>query len=142
MTLNANISGQSLTYTRAYGTQEQPKNIRQASAKLHVLCGIPVRKNIMNTSTRPIDPAREVREARPFACSVVYDLRNYTGGNLWGPYMDDGRATVDWERIEAIMVIIEHNVKLYEIETRYVSLGCFLLSAFCVVFIPSNLWVG
>jgi hypothetical protein len=34
----------------------------------------------------------------------VYDLRRYNESNMWGPFLDDGRASVDWERIEAIMV--------------------------------------
>jgi len=66
---------------------------RQASAKIHCLYGVPV-----NSISRP----REML-THPYACSVVYDLRNFTQGTKWGPYRDDGRATVDWEKLEAIM---------------------------------------
>jgi hypothetical protein len=53
---------------------------RQMSAKLHTLYGV------------PIDLPRRSRFhcVYPFACSVVYDLRNYTERNFWGPYKNDG----------------------------------------------------
>lgn len=42
---------------------------------------------------------------------MVYDLRNYTEENFWGPYMDDEMASVDWERMEAIMLVLGYNMQ-------------------------------
>ena len=53
---------------------------RQSSAKLHTLYGVPIELP-RRTSSHGI---------YPFACSVVYDLRNYTEENFWGPYRNDG----------------------------------------------------
>ncbi|KAG0651365.1 hypothetical protein D0Z07_1591 [Hyphodiscus hymeniophilus] len=81
---------------------------RQMSAKLHTLYGVPVEF-----------PRRSLANAvYPYACSVVYDLRNYTAGNLWGPYKDDGLCTVDWERLEAVMIVLGHNLKNFTENTR------------------------
>lgn len=44
---------------------------------------------------------------------MVYDLRNYTEETLWGPYMGDGLATVDWEKLEAVMLVLGHNVESF-----------------------------
>jgi len=32
---------------------------------------------------------------------------------MWGPFLDDGKASVDWEKIEAIMVVLGHNLRLF-----------------------------
>ena len=68
-------------------------NDRQASAKMHCFYGVPV--NCISSS--------QVMQICPYACSVVYDLRNFTQGTEWGPFRDDGKATVDWEKLEAVM---------------------------------------
>jgi hypothetical protein len=75
---------------------------RQMSAKLHTLYGV------------PIDLPRRARfnGAYPYACSVLYDLRNYNQDNMWGPYKDH-LATADWERLEAIMVVLGHNLRMF-----------------------------
>ena len=44
---------------------------------------------------------------------MVYDLRNYTEATLWGPYMGDGQATADWEKLEAVMLVLGHNVESF-----------------------------
>lgn len=77
--------------------------IRQASAKLHCLYGVPI---MLGHRTR-------YRPLYPFACSVVYDMRNYTNENFWGPFRDDSKATVDWERMEAVMIVLGYNMKNY-----------------------------
>jgi len=41
---------------------------------------------------------------------MVYDLRQYTDGTLWGPFQDDGKATADWEKVEAIMILLDFNL--------------------------------
>jgi hypothetical protein len=49
---------------------------------------------------------------RPFACSKVYDLRQYTQKTKWGPFMDDDSDRVDWEKVEAIMIVLGANLEL------------------------------
>lgn len=73
---------------------------RKLSAKMHCLRGRPT-----------LPPSDRVANLRPFARSVVYDLRRYTRGTFWGPYIDDSSATVDWEKMEAIMVLLAVNME-------------------------------
>lgn len=40
----------------------------------------------------------------------VYDLSEYTLPSLWGPFMEDGSHRTDWEKMEAIMVILGFNL--------------------------------
>ena len=82
---------------------------REASAKLHVHLGAPVISLSKSTHAR----------IYPFAASVVYDLRNFTSQTLWGPFKADGEATVDWEKMEAIMIVLHKNVREFA-----VSLDC------------------
>jgi hypothetical protein len=39
----------------------------------------------------------------------VYDIRAFTEENRWGPWKTDG--TVDWEKLEAINIVLGKNVK-------------------------------
>ncbi|KAL1879713.1 hypothetical protein Daus18300_001550 [Diaporthe australafricana] len=98
--------------------KQPPTEERQMSAKLHCLFGVPV----LNFS--------RLRSSRtyPFATSKVYDIREYTTQTRWGPFMDEGPGPVgteinreglqglpsdrvDWEKIEAIMIVMWHNLK-------------------------------
>ncbi|CZT08132.1 uncharacterized protein RCO7_09546 [Rhynchosporium graminicola] len=72
----------------------------QASAKLNVLNGKPF---LMEGDTLARTPF-------PCASSMVFDLRNYTEENLWGPYIDR-LATADWEKLEASMVVLCHHAE-------------------------------
>ncbi len=81
---------------------------RQLSAKLHCLYGVPIEATGRTRSSRTY----------PYACSKVYDLRNYTQNTIWGPYMDDGSLNVDWGKIEGIMVVIGHNLRMFSERTR------------------------
>ncbi|RDL40996.1 uncharacterized protein BP5553_00975 [Venustampulla echinocandica] len=45
----------------------------------------------------------------PYACSMVYDLRNYTDETMWGPFLDQ-QATVDWEKMEAVMIVLQYHL--------------------------------
>jgi hypothetical protein len=88
-------------YERAGTDLQKPadtEDLRQLSAKLHCLFGIPS----SNTG-------RRVLSAHPYARSRVYDLRNYTDQNVWGPFRDDGSMRVDWEMIESLMIILGYN---------------------------------
>jgi hypothetical protein len=81
---------------------------RQLSAKLHCLYGVPIESTGRTRSSRTY----------PYACSKVYDLRNYTHNTIWGPYLEDGSLYVDWEKMEAIMVVIGHNLRMLSERTR------------------------
>jgi len=76
---------------------------RQASARLHCLYGVPIVQPPRNRFSLPY----------PYACSIVYDLRNYTLENFWGPFLDDGTASVDWEKMEAVMLVLGFNLMMF-----------------------------
>lgn len=84
---------------------------RQLSAKLHSLYGVPITHG-------PITVATRSSRTYPIACSKVYDLRNYTDKTMWGPFMEDGSGNVDWERVEAIMVVLGHNLEIFKKRTN------------------------
>ncbi|KAE9380115.1 hypothetical protein N431DRAFT_323198 [Stipitochalara longipes BDJ] len=97
---------QSTTYTRALlrpAASPPSFTSRQASAKLHVQYGTPI-----------FHPRRgKFSEIYPYAVSMVYDLRNYKEESLWGPYLTDGRAGVDWEKMEAVMIVLGWNLRVF-----------------------------
>lgn len=96
-------------FQRSRGTNcAEPSLERQLSAKLHCLYGVPIESTGRTRSSRTY----------PYACSKVYDLRNYTHNTIWGPYLDDGSLYVDWEKMEAIMVVIGHNLRTLSERTR------------------------
>ncbi|KAH7150044.1 hypothetical protein B0J13DRAFT_620381 [Dactylonectria estremocensis] len=74
--------------------------LHQRSAKLHCLYGRPLLR---------FGPTRASR-TYPFACSKVYDLRQYTDRTHWGPFLDDGSNSVDWEKVEAILIVLGKNI--------------------------------
>lgn len=78
---------------------------RQLSAKLHVYLGDP---------TRTLPRATHAR-VYPYATSMCYDLRNYTSQTLWGPFKADGNASVDWEKMEAIMIVLSENARGFRV---------------------------
>ncbi|KAI0008577.1 hypothetical protein F4779DRAFT_618455 [Xylariaceae sp. FL0662B] len=95
-------------FARGYGMDRQdvdslPRADHQASAHLHCLYGVPI------LYTHP----HRTRSSKmsPYACSKVYDLRQYTSKTHWGPFMDDESDFVDWEKVEAIMIVIGANLK-------------------------------
>ena len=52
--------------------------------------------------------------AHSYARSRVYDLRNYTEeSNKWGPFKHDGVCGIDWEKVEAIMIVLAYNMQLF-----------------------------
>ncbi|KAI4145050.1 MAG: hypothetical protein LQ340_006442 [Diploschistes diacapsis] len=76
------------------------------SAKLHCLYGAPIEDSKVSGSGEDI---------YPYAVSRVYDLRNYTDKTMWGPFSKDGSETVDWEMMESIMIVLNHNLRLCRI---------------------------
>ena len=87
---------------------------RQLSAKLHCLYGVPigtVRKTCESSPPR-YSLRHDTAAIHPYARARVYDLRQHTeDGTFWGPFLDDGLQTVDWEKLEAIMIILDYNLR-------------------------------
>ncbi|KAK3398632.1 hypothetical protein B0T20DRAFT_214038 [Sordaria brevicollis] len=52
----------------------------------------------------------------PYAVAKVYDLREYTNKTRWGPFRADGSDKVDWEKMEAILLVLRTNIKLKELD--------------------------
>lgn len=52
----------------------------------------------------------------PYAVAKVYDLREYTNKTRWGPFRADGSEKVDWEKMEAILLVLRANIKLKELD--------------------------
>ena len=52
-----------------------------------------------------------------FARSRVYDLRRYTDDTFWGPFFDDSSARVDWEKLQAIMLVVQYNLSQFHLRT-------------------------
>ncbi|KAL9000691.1 MAG: hypothetical protein Q9169_000727 [Polycauliona sp. 2 TL-2023] len=103
--------------------------IHRLSAKLHCLYGVPVQR------TRITEPDRSSHQRRlcsgvnvklhPFARSRVYDLRQHSESTLWGPFAEDGSQNVDWEKLEAIMMILDYNIRNFT--NKYVAHGSNLI---------------
>ena len=86
---------------------------RQLSAKLHCLYGVcidTIHRERLATSRYSLRSGSA--PIHPYARSRVYDLRQHTDGTMWGPFLNDGLATVDWEKMEAIMIVLDYNTKL------------------------------
>jgi len=114
-------------------TPAPTEELRQLSAKLHCMYGVPIDEiptnpEAFSISRRNISPQHQHQQqqlspssctrnrTRPrlthtFARSKVYDLRQYTDASLWGPFRDDGSQRVDWEKLEAIMIVLGYNLK-------------------------------
>lgn len=109
--------------------------LRQASAKLHCLYGVPIdvvpsRSFFSLLQRRPnlaLAPSLCTRSrvstwnTHTYARSKVYDLREYTEDTLWGPFMNDGSHRVDWEKVEAVMIVLGYNLRKFcdRCEGRY-----------------------
>ena len=95
----------------AYVSRDRSRE-RQLSAKLHCLYGASIdriRKNAVTSSRYSL--RSDTALVHPYARSLVYDLRQHTDNTLWGPFLDDGSCDVDWEKMEAIMIVLDHSVK-------------------------------
>lgn len=115
-------------FGRVGGEEQAPaatEELRQTSAKLHCMYGVPIDELPGRSSfsiSRPdiqIFPSSRTRlKSRPllthtYARSKVYDLRQYTEATLWGPFRDDGTQRVDWEKVEAIMIVLGFNLRKF-----------------------------
>lgn len=122
------------------------EELRQLSAQLHCLYGVPI--DSPNSSSYLRDDMDEGRSSyrillpsRPpycvesdgpvtrsqtfdiptntYARSKVYDLRQYTDESLWGPFKNDSSQDVDWEKMEAIMVVLGYNLRMFRERARF-----------------------
>lgn len=66
-----------------------------------------------------MQPRRDkYKNAYGFGASMVYDLRNFRMANFWGPFRNTGDASVDWEKMEAVMIVLQHNLDEYSTYRR------------------------
>ncbi|TIC99359.1 hypothetical protein CH35J_005550 [Colletotrichum higginsianum] len=97
----------SFIYERARGEGKllqlpsTPSETHQQSAKLHCLSGRPLLNYGRTRSTR----------VYPYAAAKVYDLRQNTTRTEWGPFLEDGSGRVDWEKVEAVMIVLGRNIR-------------------------------
>ncbi|KAM0716935.1 hypothetical protein Q7P37_006787 [Cladosporium fusiforme] len=118
----------SALFARAGGETQVPamtEELRQLSAQLHCMYGVPIDEIPSRSSFhiwRPdvqLSPSACTRlQSRPrvthtYARAKVYDLRQYTDATLWGPFRDDGTQRVDWEKVEAIMIVLGFNLRKF-----------------------------
>ncbi|KAL8804962.1 MAG: hypothetical protein Q9182_002272 [Xanthomendoza sp. 2 TL-2023] len=107
---------------RAVWSTRQEGHVRQLSAKLHCLYGVAIQslRASQSPSSRHGHDLRKNAgfKVHPFARAKVYDLRQHTELTLWGPFHNDGSQDVDWEKLEAIMVILSYNI--YSFSNRYI----------------------
>ncbi|PNS18742.1 hypothetical protein CAC42_5281 [Sphaceloma murrayae] len=68
--------------------------------------------HFLRSSVAVTVPANNIARAK------VYDLREYTAASLWGPFKGDGSQEVDWEKMEAIMVLLGYNLREFAVKTR------------------------
>jgi len=118
----------STLFGRVGGENQIPaptEELRQMSAKIHCMYGVPIDEipahhegfSISRRNSLQLSPSSCTRHrTRPrlthtFARSKVYDLRQYTEATLWGPFLNDGSQRVDWEKVEAIMIVLGYNLK-------------------------------
>lgn len=98
---------------------------RRLSAKLHCMYGVPIVDCIGGDLAPPrTSPSAFTRlrtqpyQVHTYARSKVYDLREYTRRSLWGPFVSDGSQRVDWEKVEAILVVLGYNLRKYNDRAR------------------------
>jgi hypothetical protein len=118
----------STLFERAGGEDQAPavtEELRQSSAKLHCMYGVPIDEipsrssfTIWRPDTESPPSSCTRLRSRPrlthtYARSKVYDLRQYTEATLWGPFRDDGTQRVDWEKVEAIMIVLGFNLRKF-----------------------------
>lgn len=108
--LLASSSLYALSAPNGLGANNTPEE-RQLTAKLHVYYGVPC-----TSDHAPTSGGRCVQNfMHPYARSRVYDLRKYTDNTAWGPFLDDKTQGVDWEKMEAIMIVLHYNLSYVSI---------------------------
>ncbi|GJJ13931.1 hypothetical protein Clacol_008188 [Clathrus columnatus] len=73
----------------------------QLHAKLHVYWGSTTEEKQPSVSSR----------IRLASRTFVYDLRNYTSANLWGPFQDSPNAIVSWTHLNHLINVVSMNLE-------------------------------
>ncbi|KAL8798647.1 MAG: hypothetical protein Q9182_006494 [Xanthomendoza sp. 2 TL-2023] len=99
-----------------WSTREEG-DVSQLSAKLHCLYGVAIQSPRASQSPSS-HHGHDIRKnpglkVHPFARAKVYDLRQHTELTFWGPFHNDGSQDVDWEKLEAIMVILSYRISRF-----------------------------
>lgn len=81
--------------------------LRQLSARLHIYSALPM--EVRQSEYLEVDNTEYLH---PFARSRLYDLRRYKESNFWGPFMDDGSGRIDWEKVQAIYVVLGYGLRM------------------------------
>ena len=82
---------------------------QQLSAQMHSLFGVTVEATARTRS----------HSTHCYARAKVYHLREYSAAlNKWGPFKHDGKCSVDWEKIEAIMIVLGYNMQQFSIRSN------------------------
>ncbi|TLS28254.1 hypothetical protein PpBr36_01288 [Pyricularia pennisetigena] len=121
---------QSFIWQRARGRVKYfvrpPRPEHQMSAKLHCLYGVPqlavamVGKELAEeTSTGQMPEAEDHEGIFLYALAKVYDLRDFHPHATWGPFLGDDSGRVDWERLEAIMIVIKRGIARMGLEKEH-----------------------
>lgn len=80
--------------------------LRQLSARLHVYSALSLELRDSEFIDTP-----GAQHLHPYARSRLYDLRRYKRSNFWGPFMDDGSGRIDWEKVQAIYVVLGYGLR-------------------------------
>lgn len=91
------------------------RQLRQLSAELHCLYGVPIQhlpRSSKGSHNHNLRTSKGVK-LHPYARSQVYDLRQHTQRSLWGPFEGDGSQKVDWEKVECLMIILSYNIQRF-----------------------------
>lgn len=81
--------------------------MRQLSARLHVYSALPL--EVREKEFRDMPGTHYIH---PYARSRLYDLRRYLPSNYWGPFMDDGSGRIDWEKVQAIYIVLGYGLRM------------------------------
>ena len=93
---------------------------QQLSAKIHCLYGVPacmIRRSTGHMDSRRYSLRNDTAPLHPYVRSRVYDLQQHTqhnNGSLWGPFFANSRQEVDWEKVEAIMCMLNINMASFK----------------------------
>ncbi|KAB8360824.1 hypothetical protein FH972_024558 [Carpinus fangiana] len=104
-------------YARLHFPAKTPED-RQLSAKLHVMWGIPIDFSGINEDARLRSMVEAIEPTHIYARAQVYNLSTYTEKTMWGPFKDDGTCAVDWEKVEAIFVVLGYNLNMLNTRTQ------------------------
>ena len=94
-----------ITRSCAFHTTSQ---ISQASAKVSCLYGIPSAESL--EEVLDLNPSK----LRSHARAKIYNIQQYSMNNRWGPFQSDYSNDADWEKLQAIAILVVLNVSSLE----------------------------